>query len=104
MIKYFKFTDNIVSGNVTNTFCQNTNKFQKSVCLWGGGEGGKCYTPHAQLPLDMALTIIVMVTRLIKVVTYCKGLPPMNLIDPSMRWLCEVKWQIKYIISPRGED
>ena len=40
MIKYFKFTDNIVSGNVTNTFFQNTNKFQKSVCLGeGGGEG-----------------------------------------------------------------
>ena len=106
MIKYFKFTDNIVSGNVTNTFFQNTNKFQKSVCLGEGGgrDGGKCYTPHAQLPLDMTLTIIVMVTRLIKAVTYCKGLPPMNLIDPSMRWLCEVKGQIKYIISPRGED
>ena len=43
MIKYFKFTDNIVSGNVTNTFFQNTNKFQKSVCLWGevGGGGGR---------------------------------------------------------------
>ena len=32
MIKYSKFTDNIGSGNFTDTFCQNTNIFQKSVC------------------------------------------------------------------------
>ena len=30
MIKYSKFTDNIGSGNFTDTFCQNTDKFQKS--------------------------------------------------------------------------
>ena len=30
MIKYSKFTDNIGSGKFTDTFCQNTNKFQKS--------------------------------------------------------------------------
>ena len=37
MIKYFKFIDNIGPGNFTDTFCQNTNKFQKS----GGKEGGR---------------------------------------------------------------
>ena len=30
MKKYSKFNDNIGSGNYTDTFCQNTNKFQKS--------------------------------------------------------------------------
>ena len=34
MIKYSKFTENIGSGNFTDTFCQNTKKFQK-----GGEEG-----------------------------------------------------------------
>ena len=27
--KYSKFTDNIESGSFTDTFCQNTDKFQK---------------------------------------------------------------------------
>ena len=47
-IKYSKFTDNIGSGNFTDTFCQNTNKFKKSVCvcvLGGGGRGGVLH-PH----------------------------------------------------------
>ena len=30
MIKYSKFTDNIGSGNFTDIFCQNTDKFKKS--------------------------------------------------------------------------
>ena len=30
MIKYSKFTENIGSGNFTDTVCQNTDKFQKS--------------------------------------------------------------------------
>ena len=30
MIKYSKFPDNIGPGNVTDTFCQNNDKFQKS--------------------------------------------------------------------------
>ena len=29
---------------------------------------------------------MAMVTKLIKVVKYCKGLPPSNLHDPSMIW------------------
>ena len=29
MIKYSKFTDNIGSGNFTDAFCQNTDKFRK---------------------------------------------------------------------------
>ena len=27
MVKYFKFTDNIRSGNFSDTFCQNNDKF-----------------------------------------------------------------------------
>ena len=38
MIKYSKFTDNIGSGNFTDTFCQNTDKFQKS---------GRVLHPHS---------------------------------------------------------
>ena len=34
MIEYSKFTDNIGSGNFTDTFCQNNDKFE------GGGGGG----------------------------------------------------------------
>ena len=45
-----------------------------------------------------------MATRLITVVTYHKDLPAINSHDPSMRWLCEVTRQIKYIISPTAED
>ena len=30
VIKYSKFTDNIGSGNITDIFCENTNKFQTS--------------------------------------------------------------------------
>ena len=30
MIKHSKFTDNIGSGNFTDTFCQNTHKFQNT--------------------------------------------------------------------------
>ena len=44
MIKYSKFTDNIGSGNFTDTFCQNTDKFKK-----GGrprGVGGGFTLPH----------------------------------------------------------
>ena len=33
MVKYSKFTDNIGSGNFTDTFCQNTDKLKRS----GGG-------------------------------------------------------------------
>ena len=45
MIRYSKFTDNIGSGNFTDTFCQNTDKFQKSV--------GVVTPPH--LPLGTPL-------------------------------------------------
>ena len=38
-----------------------------------------------------------MITKLVRVVTYCKELPPINSNDSSMRWFCEVTWQIKYI-------
>ena len=45
-----------------------------------------------------------MVKRLIRVVTYQKELPPKNLNSLSIRWLCEVIGQIKYILSPPAED
>ena len=41
---------------------------------------------------------MLLVIRLNRVVTYSKELPPLHLHDPSMRWSCKVKWQIKYII------
>ena len=48
MIKYSKITDNIGSGNFTDTFWQNTNKFEINVCVClcvcvcvGGGGGGE---------------------------------------------------------------
>ena len=47
---------------------------------------------------------MLMVIRLIRVVTYCNEFPPINLHDPSMRWSCEVMWQIKYTISLTAVD
>ena len=41
MIEYSKFTDNIGSGNFTDTFCQNNDKFEKS---GGRGEEGEVTT------------------------------------------------------------
>lgn len=41
-----------------------------------------------------------MVTKLTKVVTYCKELFQTNSRDSSMKWSGEVTWQIKYIILP----
>ena len=54
MIKYSKFIDNIVSGNFTDTFCQNTDKFQKK------GERWRFVTPsytHTHTPAWHALGI-----------------------------------------------
>ena len=53
MIEYSKFTDNIGSGNFTDTFCQNNDKFEKSggrgeegeVRGGGGGGGGNPHPP-----------------------------------------------------------
>ena len=42
MIEYSKFTDNIGSGNFTDTFCQNNDKFEKS---GGRGEEGEVTPP-----------------------------------------------------------
>ena len=49
MIKYSKFTDNIGSGNFTDIFCQNTDKFQK------GGGVLHPLPPHPPPPLDTPL-------------------------------------------------
>ena len=46
MVKHFKFTDNIRSGNFSDTFCQNTDKFQKM-----GGGGGVTPPPQLDTPL-----------------------------------------------------
>ena len=51
MIKYSKFTLNIGSGNFTDTFCQNTNKFQKSA------GGGALHPPPTYPQLDMPLSV-----------------------------------------------
>ena len=50
MVKNSKFTEKIGSENFTNTFCQITNKFQKSE---GGGGGGGLLQhppPHTHNP------------------------------------------------------
>ena len=50
------------------------------------------------------LTIRVsMATKLIKVVTCCRELPPKNLHNTSTEWSCEVTWWVKWI-SPPAED
>ena len=38
--------------------------------------------------------------KLGKVVTHHEELPLKTLHDPSITWFCEVKWHIKYFISP----
>ena len=45
-----------------------------------------------------------MVKSLISIVKQNKEFPPRNLHALSMKWSCEVTWQIKYIISPPAED
>ena len=45
-----------------------------------------------------------VVTKPVTVVTYCKEFPPKNAHGSSIRWSFEVKWQIKYFISPTAED
>ena len=53
LIKYSKFTNNIGSGNFTDIFCQNTDKFQKTVCVvcvCVCGRGGGGYTPPPPIP------------------------------------------------------
>ena len=61
MIEYSKFTDNIGSGNFTDTFCQNNDKFEKS---GGRGEEGEVTPPppthththtHTHTPAQHAL-------------------------------------------------
>ena len=42
-----------------------------------------------------------IVTKLARVVTYCKELPTRN---PSMRWSCELISQIKFITIPFTKD
>ena len=52
MIKYSKFTDNIGSGNFTDIFCQNINKFPKRGGAW------VLNIPHTH-PLDTPLVRII---------------------------------------------
>ena len=46
---------------------------------------------------------MLMVTRLIRVVIYQMELAPKSLHGPSIRWWCEVMWQIKYVKSVPAE-
>ena len=59
LIKYSKFTNNIGSGNFTDIFCQNTDKFQKTVCVvcvcGGGGGGWGLHPPPPNHPPQHAL-------------------------------------------------
>ena len=54
--------------------------------------------------INISFFTMLMVTKLVRVVTYCKELPPINSHDPSVRWSCEVASQFKSIISPLAED
>ena len=63
MIKYSKFTDNIGSGNFTDTFCKiptNLKKVCACVCVCGGGEWGvlRCCTP----PTPLGTPVLISVT------------------------------------------
>ena len=58
LIKYSKFTNNIGSGNFTDIFCQNTDKFQKTVCVvcvCVGGGGRRLHPSPPYLPTQHAL-------------------------------------------------
>ena len=48
--RYSKFTDNIGSGNLTNTFYQNRNKFKKTGKGWRGVGFYTAHTPHSTHP------------------------------------------------------
>ena len=41
---------------------------------------------------------------LIRVMTYHKEFSPINSHESSIRWLFEVTWQVKYIMSPLAAD
>ena len=58
MLKYSKFTDKTGPGRFNNTFCQNTDKFQKSVfvcvCVYVcGGDVTPSHTPALNTPLGI---------------------------------------------------
>ena len=55
---------------------------------------GRVVTYHAELQLISSITMS-RVTKLIKIVIYCKELPTIKSHDPSMRWSCDVTGQIK---------
>ena len=41
-----------------------------------------------------------MVTKLVRLVTYHEGLPPIKSNDTWIMWFCEIAWQTKNVISP----
>ena len=53
MIKCSKFTDNIESGNFTDTFCQNTDKFQNSAGV---------LLPPLDTPLQVTMKLPIITT------------------------------------------
>ena len=55
-----------------------------------------CSREVTQQIRNISTFTLLMVTRLIRMVTCCKMLPPINLHDPSVRWSCEVMLQILY--------
>ena len=62
-----------------------------------------CFHERSRDKLTYLHYAVLLVTRLIRVVTYRKEFPPINLHDPSTQWgghLWEVTWQIKYISRP----
>ena len=43
-------------------------------------------------------------TRVGRMVTYLHGLLPISSLDPSIKWPCEITWQIKHVLSPLALD
>ena len=44
-----------------------------------------------------------MVINLVRRVSYHEEFPTKHSNDSSLRWSCEITWQIRYIISPLAE-
>ena len=55
------------------------------------------------LYLHNSTTTLSMVTKLSRVVTYCEGLPLIQLQGPLGMWSCDIISQIKNVISPLSQ-
>ena len=87
MIKYSKFTHNIGSGNFTDTFCQNTNKFKKS--------RGMSY-PHTPL---LGMPLIPYLAKFWFLNYELKCCQTIKLQDSIKSNISRKKWMMKFIFG-----